>query len=88
MSNKWIVYLLALAVFLIGTIEYIISGILPIVAEDLGIATSTAGSFVTTFALSAAIGAPVVVAATIRWTEKMPLVMLGIFIFSNCLCLC
>ena len=53
MSNKWIVYLLALAVFLIGTIEYIISGILPIVAEDLGIATSTAGSFVTTFALSA-----------------------------------
>ena len=70
MSNKWIVYLLALAVFLIGTIEYIISGILPIVAEDLGIATSTAGSFVTTFALSAAIGAPVVVAATIQVDRK------------------
>lgn len=86
MSNKWIVYLLALAVFLIGTIEYIISGILPIVAEDLGIATSTAGSFVTTFALSAAIGAPVVVAATIRVDrKKMLLLMLGIFIFSSCL---
>ncbi|WP_306024466.1 MULTISPECIES: MFS transporter [Paenibacillus] len=86
MKNKWIVYLLALAVFLIGTIEYIISGILPIVAEDLGITTSTAGSLVTSFALSAAIGAPVVIAATIRVDrKKMLLIMLGIFILSSCL---
>ncbi|RJE88421.1 MFS transporter [Paenibacillus sp. 1011MAR3C5] len=86
MRNKWIVYLLALAVFLIGTIEYIISGILPIVAADLGIATSTAGSLVTTFALSAAVGAPVVIAATIRVDrKKILLIMLGIFMVSSCL---
>lgn len=86
MRNKWIVYLLALAVFLIGTIEYIISGILPIVAKDLGITTSTAGSLVTSFALSAAIGAPVVIATTIRVDrKKMLLIMLGIFILSSCL---
>lgn len=84
MSNKWVVYLLALAVFLIGTIEYIISGILYMVAADLGITTSSAGALVTAFALSAAIGAPVVIAATIQMDrKKILLIMLGIFILSS-----
>ncbi|MEY9979441.1 MFS transporter [Lysinibacillus sp. RC79] len=84
MSNKWVVNLLALAVFLIGTIEYIISGILHMVAADLGITTSSAGALVTAFALSAAIGAPVVIAATIQVDrKKILLIMLGIFILSS-----
>ncbi|SCW33130.1 MFS transporter, DHA1 family, purine base/nucleoside efflux pump [Paenibacillus tianmuensis] len=84
MRNKWVVYLLALAVFLIGTIEYIISGILQMVAADLGITTSSAGMLVTAFALSAALGAPVVIAATIQVDrKKMLLLMLGIFILSS-----
>jgi len=84
MSNKWVVYLLALAVFLIGTIEYIISGILHMVASDLGITTSSAGTLVTAFALSAALGAPVVIAVTIQVDrKKMLLVMLGLFILSS-----
>ena len=84
MSNKWVVYLLTLAVFLIGTIEYIISGILYMVAADLGIPTSSAGALVTAFALSAAIGAPVVIAATIQMDrKKILLIMLGIFILSS-----
>ncbi|MEK3732045.1 MULTISPECIES: MFS transporter [Paenibacillus] len=86
MSNKWIVNLLALAVFLIGTVEYIISGILPLVASDLGITTSAAGMLVTAFALSAAVGSPILIAATIRVDrKKMLIVMLGIFIFSSIL---
>ncbi|KZE72387.1 chemotaxis protein [Paenibacillus elgii] len=83
MNNKWVVYLLALSVFLIGTIEYIISGILHMVAADLDITTSSAGMLVTAFALSAAIGAPVVIAATIQVDRKKILLgMLGIFILS------
>lgn len=86
MNNKWVVYSLALAVFLIGTIEYIISGILEIAAADLGITTSTAGTLVTAFALAAAIGSPVVIAATIRVDRRKVLfIMLGIFILSSIL---
>jgi len=84
MKNKWVVYLLALAVFLIGTIEYIISGILHMVATDLGITTASAGALVTAFALSAAIGAPIVIAATIQMDrKKILLMMLSIFILSS-----
>ncbi|WP_103104593.1 MFS transporter [Brevibacillus reuszeri] len=86
MNNKWVVYSLALAVFLIGTIEYIISGILPIAAADLGITTSTAGTLVTAFALAAAIGSPIVVATTIQVDRrKILFIMLGIFILSSIL---
>ncbi len=74
MNNKWVVYLLALAVFLIGTIEYIISGILHMVATDLGITTASAGALVSAFALSAAIGAPIVIAATIQMDRKKNIV--------------
>ncbi|MCR8842535.1 MFS transporter [Paenibacillus sp. SC116] len=84
MNPKWVVSLLALAVFLIGTVEYIISGILPMVAADFGITTSAAGMLVMAFALSAAIGAPIVIAVTIRVDrKKMLLSMLGVFILSS-----
>lgn len=84
MKSKWIVSLLAFAVFLIGTVEYMISGILHLVAADLGITTSTAGMLVTAFALSAALGAPFVIAMTIRVDrKKMLLTMLSIFTVSS-----
>ncbi len=83
-GNKWVVYILALAVFLIGTVEYLISGIIQMVAADLGVTTSSAGLLVTAFALSAAVGAPIVIAATIHLDrKKLLLMMLGIFILSN-----
>ncbi|MCC8437676.1 MFS transporter [Brevibacillus sp. M2.1A] len=84
MGNKWVVYTLALAVFLIGTVEYLISGIIQIVAVDLGVTTSSAGLLVTAFALSAAIGAPIIITATIYLDrKKLLLTMLGIFMLSN-----
>ncbi len=76
--------MLALAVFLIGTIEYIITGIIQMVASDLSITTSVAGLLVTSFALSAAIGAPIIIALTINVDRKsILLLMLSIFILSN-----
>ncbi|MFD2115201.1 MFS transporter [Paenibacillus yanchengensis] len=83
-KNKTVIYLLALAVFLIGTIEYIITGIIEMVATDLSVTTSVAGLLVTSFALSAAIGAPIVIALTINFDrKKILLLMLTIFILSN-----
>lgn len=84
MKNKAIIYLLALAVFLIGTIEYIITGIIQMAANDLSVSTSVAGLLVTSFALSAAVGAPIIIALTIHVDRKKILLsMLIIFILSN-----
>ncbi|WP_282061983.1 MFS transporter [Bacillus pumilus] len=84
MKNKTVVYLLALAAFLIGTIEYIITGIIQMVAHDLHVTTSAAGLLVTSLALSAAIGAPIVIALTINIDRRKILSwMLMIFILSN-----
>lgn len=84
MKNKAVVYLLALAAFLIGTIEYIITGIIQMVADDLQVTTSAAGLLVTSLALSAAIGAPIVIALTINIDRRKILSwMLIIFALSN-----
>lgn len=88
MKNKGIIYILALAIFLIGTIEYIITGVIDMMAVDIGVSTSEVGLFVTVFALSAAIIAPILIALTINMDrKKLLLITLGIFIASNALML-
>ncbi|MXQ53826.1 MFS transporter [Shimazuella alba] len=84
MKNRMLVYILALAVFLIGTIEYIITGIIQMVSSDLHVSTSSTGLLVTTFALSSAIGAPIIIALTINVDrKKLLLSMLLVFIAST-----
>lgn len=84
MNNRLTIYILALAVFLIGTIEYIITGVIEMMASDLGVSTSQVGLMVTVFALSAAIIAPVLIALTLNMDrKKLLLTALGVFIASN-----
>ncbi|MBD8498462.1 MFS transporter [Paenibacillus arenosi] len=84
MKNKWIIYILALAVFLIGTIEYIITGVIEMIAMDLGVSTSEVGLLVTVFALAAAIIAPILIALTINADrKKLMMTTLSVFIASN-----
>ncbi|WP_342476421.1 MFS transporter [Paenibacillus sp. FSL H7-0350] len=84
MNNRFTIYILALAVFLIGTIEYIITGVIEMIASDLGVSTSEVGLLVTVFALSAAIIAPVLIALTLGMDrKKLLLTALGVFIASN-----
>ncbi|WP_238655600.1 MFS transporter [Paenibacillus piscarius] len=84
MNNRLTIYILALAVFLIGTIEYIITGVIEMMAAELGVSTSEVGLMVTVFALSAAIIAPVLIALTINMDrKKLLLTALSIFIASN-----
>lgn len=81
-----IIYVLALAVFLIGTIEYIITGVIDMIAIDLGVSTSEAGLLVTVFALSAAIIAPIIIAVTINVDrKKLLMATISVFIASNVL---
>ncbi|MCT1905490.1 MFS transporter [Oceanobacillus sojae] len=78
-NNKWILIALFISVFTIGTSEYVIMGILPVIATDLSITIPTAGLLVTGYALGVAIGSPIVTAMTSQHSRKKLLVGFMIF---------
>ncbi|MFD0206500.1 MULTISPECIES: MFS transporter [Saccharothrix] len=81
--------LLALAVgaFGIGTTEFVIVGLLPQVAGDLGVSIPSAGLLVSGYALSVVVGAPLITAGGSRLPRKQLLVgLMGLFIFGNLVC--
>lgn len=51
-------YLLALAVFAMGTSEFMLAGLLPDIALDLGVTVGTAGSLTSAYAIGMIVGAP------------------------------
>ncbi|NUS62625.1 MAG: MFS transporter [Saccharothrix sp.] len=55
-------YLLALAVFAMGTSEFMLAGLLPDIASDLGVTVGTAGLLTSAFAIGMVVGAPLVAA--------------------------
>ncbi|MNF35503.1 Inner membrane transport protein YdhP [compost metagenome] len=78
---------LALSAFAIGTTEFVIMGLLPEVAADLGVSIPGAGWLVTGYALGVAVGAPIMALATARLPRrKALLVLMGVFIVGNLLC--
>ncbi|KPZ02250.1 MFS transporter [Pseudomonas syringae] len=79
--------ILALSAFAIGTTEFVIMGLLPDVAADLGVSIPGAGWLVTGYALGVAVGAPFMAMATAKLPRKAALVtLMGIFIIGNLLC--
>jgi len=70
-----------------ATTEFVIMGLLPDVAGDLGITIPQAGLLVTGYALSVAFGSPFLAVATARMDRRKALLLLiGIFILGNLLC--
>ncbi|MFE4513068.1 Cmx/CmrA family chloramphenicol efflux MFS transporter [Kitasatospora sp. NPDC056783] len=55
-------YLLALAVFAMGTSEFMLAGLLPGLAADLGVSVGAAGGLTSAFAVGMAVGAPLMAA--------------------------
>ena len=81
------IFALFLAVFAIGTTEFVIAGILPQVAGDLGISIPTAGSLISGYAAGVAVGGPIVAIMTSRFERKATLLgLMTIFIIGNALC--
>ncbi|MDZ5480332.1 MFS transporter [Bacillus thuringiensis] len=68
--NRFIIYILALGAFAMGTTEFVVSGILEVIAEDLGVSISLAGQLVTVYAFSFAIGALFLVMVTAKFERK------------------
>jgi DHA1 family chloramphenicol resistance protein-like MFS transporter len=78
------VYLLALAVFAMGTSEFMLAGLLPDLAADLDVTIAAAGLLTTAFAVGMALGAPIIAALARRWPPRSSLLaFLGLFLAAH-----
>ncbi|MBO6718338.1 MAG: MFS transporter [Rhizobiaceae bacterium] len=69
---------LFIAAFAFGTTEFVIAGVLPNVADGLGVSIPTAGYLVSGYALGIAIGGPLLTIMTSRVPRKTLLIALAI----------
>ncbi|AZS71512.1 MFS transporter [Streptomyces lydicus] len=75
---------LAISAFGIGTTEFVMMGLLPNVADDLGTSVPTAGYLVSAYALGVVIGAPLLTALGSRIPRKRMLVwLMAVFTVGN-----
>jgi len=78
------VYLLALAVFAMGTSEFMLAGLLPDLAADLGVPVATAGLLTSAFAVGMVVGAPLIAALARRWPPRSSLLaFLALFLAAH-----
>ncbi|MDT7800487.1 MAG: hypothetical protein QOI78_3920, partial [Actinomycetota bacterium] len=76
-----VVWVLAAGTFLMGTTEFVIAGLLPELAGNLGVSVSQAGLLITAFAIGMIIGSPTMALATLRLPQRRTLV-LALVVFS------
>ncbi|MEV4969974.1 MFS transporter [Streptomyces scopuliridis] len=77
-------FALAVSAFGIGTTEFVMMGLLPNVADDLGTSVPTAGYLVSAYAIGVVVGAPLLTALGSRIPRKrMLLLLMGLFVIGN-----
>ncbi|MDI9896496.1 MFS transporter [Rhodococcus sp. IEGM 1381] len=76
-------YLLALAVFVMGTSEFMLAGLVPAIADGLDVSVGSAGLLTSAFAVGMVLGAPVMAAFARRWPPRATLVGC-VVIFAVC----
>ncbi|TDD33827.1 MFS transporter [Actinomadura sp. KC06] len=67
------VFVLGLAIFAQGTSELMLAGLLPGMADDLGVSVPAAGLLISAFAIGMLAGAPVLAVLTRRWPHRRAL---------------
>jgi MFS transporter, DHA1 family, inner membrane transport protein len=77
---------LALGGFAIGTTEFVTMGVLPDIAEGVGVDIPSAGHIISVYALGVVVGAPVIAALSARLPRRALLVaLMGAFLVGNAL---
>lgn len=66
-------YLLALAVFAMGTSEFMLAGLVPDIATSIGVPVEDVGLLTSAFAIGMIIGAPFMAALARRWPARASL---------------
>ncbi|WP_030546163.1 Cmx/CmrA family chloramphenicol efflux MFS transporter [Streptomyces albus] len=70
------VYVLGLSVFALGTSEFMLTGLLPPIAEDMDVSIPRAGLLISAFAVGMVVGAPLLAMATLRLPRRATLIAL------------
>ncbi|MGW6268984.1 Cmx/CmrA family chloramphenicol efflux MFS transporter [Streptomyces sp. NPDC055060] len=74
-------YLLAMAVFAMGTSEFMLAGLLPDIASELDVTVGAAGTLTSAFAIGMVVGAPLVAALARNWPRR-PALLGFILVFA------
>src|SRR5882762_5459752 len=78
------VWLLTLSAFAIGMAEFVIAGVLPQVANSLGVTEGKAGNLITAYALAIVIGGPILTLWLTRFEKRAVLIgLMALFIAGN-----
>ncbi|WP_316527960.1 MFS transporter [Kitasatospora brasiliensis] len=78
-ANAAVLWML-LAVFGVGTVEYLVAGVLPDIASDVKVSDATAGLLVTVYAVTVMIGGPLLTIVTTR-VPRTPLIIGSMAVF-------
>ncbi|MEV6285460.1 MFS transporter [Kribbella sp. NPDC051770] len=79
-------FALATGGFAIGTTEFVTMGLLPQIADGVGISIPTAGHVISAYAVGVVVGAPVIAALGARTGRKRLLLgLMGVFVLGNVL---
>ncbi|MFB7581854.1 Cmx/CmrA family chloramphenicol efflux MFS transporter [Streptomyces hydrogenans] len=70
------VYVLGIAVFSLGTSEFMLSGLVQAIADDMAVSIPQAGLLISAFAIGMVVGAPLLAVATLRLPRKTTLIAL------------
>jgi DHA1 family chloramphenicol resistance protein-like MFS transporter len=77
---------LALSIFVLGTSEFILTGLLPGMARDLGVSVPQTGFLISAFAIGMIVGAPLMAVLTLRLPRRTTLVAaLLVFVIGHVL---
>ena len=77
---------LAIGAFGIGTTEFVVMGMLPEIADGLGVSVSAVGLLISAYAVGVVIGAPTLTALGLRFTPRQTLVaLMVVFVVGNAL---
>ena len=75
---------LAIGAFGIGTTEFVVMGMLPEIADGLGVSVSAVGLLISAYAIGVVVGAPTLTALGLRFTPRQTLVaLMVVFVVGN-----
>ncbi len=81
------IFILALGILVINTSEFVIMGLLPEVAADLGVSIPSAGYLISGYAFGVVLGAPLLTPLLVQFPRKAVLVaLMGLFMAGNFVC--
>ncbi|GAA4865366.1 MFS transporter [Paenibacillus vulneris] len=74
------IWILAIASFVVGTVELVIAGIIDMIAQDLNVSAGTAGQLITVYSLVFAFGSPLLINLTSK-VERRKLLTAAMLVF-------